>query len=135
MSLNRTGRLWLLAGALGLAACMPSGQRLLTLQVERGPDLLLETHFDVRDSAGLEAIWRESSEVPFSTQVNRLSPDPSDALRARPAGNVQVRILHVDEVLVEATMTGAEFVRSGAALDDWRPSDATIEQAVLISTD
>lgn len=123
------------AAALGLAACMPAGQRLLTLQVERGPDLLLKTSFDVRDSAGLEAIWREASEAPFSTRVDRLSPDPLDASRARPMGSVNVRILHVDTLLAEVTLTDAEFVRSGPTLDDWRPSRATVEQAVSLSGD
>ncbi|MHC4838536.1 MAG: hypothetical protein ACYTF3_10190 [Planctomycetota bacterium] len=129
-------RILLPLAALGsLLACAPEARRPIHLEVWQGQGIVLATHFEVREGAGVEALWRGGGDPPQGTFVNLLQPLPGDPLRARPEGNVSLRLLFLGELLSQATLPNAEFVRGDVTSDAWCLSPATIEQALQFVAD
>lgn len=112
-----------------LAGCLPLGQKLLTLEVQRDGEVLLSTTFDVLDTSTEAEIWDSAGEVPFSTEVDGLAPSGTDPLRAEIEGTLHVRILWTDTVESDVTLEGLRLVRSAHDSSDWRLPSAEIRRA------
>ena len=110
------------------AACMP-GQKLLSLEVVRGEEVLLVTAFDVVDTSTEAEMWDSAGEVPSSTRVSAIAPSGADPLKAELEGPVQIRILWTDRLECSATLDGLRLVRSGPGAHDWRLPPEEIRRA------
>ena len=115
--------------ALCLTACGPSGRKVLDMEVESSQGVVLETSFDVADTASTAEMWDAAGKAPFSTKSASLTAQEDDPLRAVLEGPVEVRISWVAEVETTVRVEGLVLVRSDASKDDWHLSADEVRRA------
>lgn len=120
--------------ACGCSLLMP-GQKLLSLEVYQGDEMVLQTTFDVPDSYSESQIWDASGEEPWSMngELLPLRPTAINPLEARLEGRVELRIIHGTSLQTSATLEGLTLTRCVTRDSDpapgWRLPPAEIARA------
>src|SRR5262249_29715057 len=108
--------LWL---AIGNSA---SAARLLTATIELNGQTVLQSTYPDNDYWGAPpaaAVWRYFGREPMSVEKAQIPADAADPLQAKFRGDLVIRILHVDRLIVEATATDLTLIRRSPASDKW----------------
>ena len=120
--------------AYGCSLAMP-GQKLLSLEVYQGDELVLQATFDVPDSYSESQIWDASGEEPWSMnrELPPLQPTQEDPSMVRLDGGVELRILHTKNLETSATLDGLTLTRTTTRSSDpepgWRLPPTEISRA------
>ena len=114
-------RAW--AVLLGLILCQPSclppGQRLLSIQIERDGALVFDGYRGVRDTTPINQMWSVLQHVPF--QLVDESTKTSEDARGQTCslnGEVVVRVNHVDDNLLRASLKSLSM-RKDKGAEHW----------------
>lgn len=110
------------------ASCLPPGRKLLSLELERGGELILVTLFDVADTSEAAEMWERAGDAPFSNQTARLEPSAEDPLTASVPGEVEVRLVWAGKPESRVTLDGVRLVRDAGGEGAWRLPPAEIQR-------
>ena len=120
------------AGLLLFAtSCLPSGQKLLRMEVLQGSEIIVATEFGVDDRSTVAEIWDAASGLPVHAEVldPALTPSQGSPLELKLTGPVEVRITHVRSLQTRATMTDLTLIRSSPTTSDWRLPKEEVDRA------
>src|SRR5262245_13760250 len=114
---------FLLTTSLWLAMTNPaSAARLLTATIKLNGQTVLQATYPDNDYWGAPpaaTVWRYLGKEPMSVEKAQIQADAADPLQATLRGDLVIRILHVDRLIVEAKATEVTLIRTSPASDKW----------------
>jgi len=89
---------------MSLSSCTPSGQRLLTVQIESDGNVVFDGIRGVPDNTPVVEMWNVLGDIPFETTADDNSALDGEENARRLEGAIVVRIKHVDNELASASL-------------------------------